>query len=502
MVSNVCRPTHRIALRVPVLVLVLAATAIPVELRPLARATLGLGIQASDVVANIAGYVPVGIVLGDMGVVRAVIAAALISTFAEASQFGMMHRDPSVIDVVANVIGAILGTVVSMRRRIRSPEFRLDKWKAAVAATLAFALVLGVWASSGDALNGRGSTSPGTLEAHWQFDETGGRFALDSSGHALHGKFRNHPRRVDGVMGGAVRLDGAKDYVDFGHSTALRLVGSMTISAWINSSSFPVDDAAIVSQLGGFGYQLDTTVDHGLHTIGFKLTNACGDLMARYGATPLVVGRWYYVAGVYDAEAQTLDVYLNGELDNGFLLGSVTGTQHSSRSAVYVGRRSDSEGFEFAGSIDDVRIYSFVLTNTEIAAGMRGRVIDGLAAQRAAERRVKGRRPAGHSRDPDAACAVLSDPEDARTPGAAAALGVLAAAAVLGLWPSAGLLFCLIISCAAGLLLVHATASTLPPFSLWVMLLVTLAGGASVAFSVRRHRDPDLCSPWWSSRSE
>lgn len=493
MVSNVYRPADRIALRVPVIMLVLAATAIPVELRPLGRATLGLSIQASDVVANIAGFVPVGIVLGRLGLLRAVIAAALISTFAETSQFVMMHRDPSAIDVASNVIGAILGTVVSTRWRIRSPELRINKWKAVVAAALAFVLVLGVWASSGDVLNGRGATSPGTLEAYWKFDESRGRVALDSSGHELHGNFSNQPRRVAGVMGGAVTLDGAKDYIDFGHSTALRFVGSMTISAWINSSSFPVDDAAIVSQLhSGFGYQLDTTVDRGLRTIGFKLTNGCGDLMARYGATPLVVGTWYHMAGVYDAQAQTLDVYLNGELDNGFLLGSVTGTQHSSRSAVYVGRRSDLEGFEFAGSIDDVRIYSFALTNTEIAADMRGRVIDGLAAQRATGRGVNNSRRAGHPRDLDAPCAVLSEPEDARMiPGAAAAFGVLVAVACVGLWPSAGLLLCLVISFAAGLLLVPATASTLPPFSLWMMPLVSLAGGASVAVSVRRRNDPD-----------
>jgi hypothetical protein len=31
------------------------------------------------------------------------------------------------------------------------------------------------------------------------------------------------------------------------------------------------------------------------------------------------------VAGVYDAEARTLDVYLNEKLDDGFLLGSGDG---------------------------------------------------------------------------------------------------------------------------------------------------------------------------------
>ena len=68
-----------------------------------------------------------------------------------------------------------------------------------------------------------------------------------------------------------------------------------------------------------------------LRTIGFKLGNSCGTTMARYGTTPLALNTWYYVAGVYNAEAKTMDVYLNGKLDNGFLLGPVEGMQKSSR---------------------------------------------------------------------------------------------------------------------------------------------------------------------------
>ena len=256
-------------------------------------------------------------------------------------------------------------------------------------------------ATPSGAINARGATSPGTLEAYWKLDESRGRVALDSSGHGLHGQFSNEPTRVAGAQGGAVILDGATDYIDFGHPPALRLVGSMTISAWINSTSFPIDDAAIVSHHNhsGLGYQLDTTVDRGLRTIGFKLADACGRLMARYGATPLVANRWYHVAGVYDAEAQTLNVYLDGELDNGFLLGSVTSRQRSSRAAVYVGRRSDLKGFEFAGSINDVRIYSHALTKAEIASDMHGTSIDGPAAQHATGRGVDSSRASGHPED-------------------------------------------------------------------------------------------------------
>jgi Concanavalin A-like lectin/glucanases superfamily len=192
------------------------------------------------------------------------------------------------------------------------------------------------------------------------------------------------------------------------------------------------------------------------------------------------------VTGVYNAEAQTLDVYMNGKLDNGFLLGAVTGTQRSSREAVYVGRRSSHKGFEFAGSIDDVRIYSRALTQAEIAADMRGTGSDVVAIQYTAEKRIHSGRRAEHSRQSDAQCTELSDLEDARIPGAAAVLGVLVAIACIGFQPAGTPLTCLVASFATGLLFIPATASTLPLLSRWLMPVISLAGGASVAVSVRR----------------
>jgi Concanavalin A-like lectin/glucanases superfamily/VanZ like family len=481
-----------ISWRAPVITLVLAATAIPVELRPLAGVTVDLGlsgVDVSDVLLNVAGYLPVGIVLAEFGLAQAIIAAALLSMFAESSQLVMMHRDPSVIDVTANILGATLGAVISRHWRISSPALRVNRLRALVAAASALVLFFGMWATSGRTPNPRGVTAPGTLEAHWKFDESSGRRVIDSSGHGLNGTLEGRPKRVTGIMGDAIMFDGKRDCIYFGHSSALRLVGSMTISAWINSSSFPVDDAAIVSSLGSIGYQLDTTVDRGPRTIGFKLSNACDELMARYGATPLVVDTWYHVAGVYNAEAKTLDVYLNGGLDNGFLLGSVSSTQRSSREAVYVGRRSDSSGFEFAGSIGDVRIYSVALTKSQILAAMRGADIDVSAPRPTADWAGESPRRADRPLDVNNRCAVVSDPEDKYIPAAAGTLGALVAFACAGLWPSARRLPCMVISSAAGLLLLAATPPHLPSFNLWLIPLTSFAGGASVAVSLSRRNE-------------
>jgi Concanavalin A-like lectin/glucanases superfamily/VanZ like family len=464
--------------------MVLAATAIPVELRWPTYTASGFHGSTSlvfDALANILGYVPVGIVLSDLGPFRAVTTAIVLSIFAETAQLVMVHRDPSTVDVLANSVGAILGVAIACRWKIPLPTLTVCQGKSQIAALLAVLIVVGLWARPDDAPSPSGVTSPGRLEAYWKLDEISGRVVEDLSGAGLGGKFGNEPNRVDTVTGRVVLFDGAKDYVDFGTPTSLRLAGSMTVSAWIRSTSYPIDDAAIVSSYGGSsGYQLDTTIDTGPRTIGFKVANECGQLAARYGATPLLTDTWYHVSGVYDSGARTLDVFLNGELDNGSLSGSVTGAQHSSRSNVYIGKGSDWGGYEFAGFIRDVRIYSRALKAAEIVSDMRGKTTDVPVPEREAGEKTDRQ---GTVRRHDLSHARCALDEDKHFPIAAAAVGLLVAVAVAGLWPYSGELLWLVSSLVVGVLL---PTSTLPAINLWLVPLTSLAGGASVAVSIRR----------------
>lgn len=216
------------------------------------------------------------------------------------------------------------------------------------------------------------AADPLGITAGYAFDETSGTTAADASGHGITGTLTNGPTFTAGKYGNAVTLDGVNDFVNLGNPAALQLTGSMTVSAWVYVNSFPSDDAAVISKrtAGEIGYQLDITKDTGPRTIGFKLTNSSGGEMFRYGATTLQLNTWYHIAGVYNAANQTLDVYLNGALDDGQLVGSVTSSQQNSTANVNIGRRSSNTGFEFAGRIDDVRIADHALTQTQIQTDM------------------------------------------------------------------------------------------------------------------------------------
>ena len=491
MVWKSNRRTRAIQLLAPVLLLVFAATLTPVELRPLGHFRVSFDFGALDAILNVGMYFAVGIVLGELGLWRAVLLGALLSAFAETCQLAMLYRVTSAIDFSTNVLGTILGAAVSVRWGIRSPDFRMDRWSAAAAAAAALAAGLIVYDIAGPMPNERGVRSPGILEASWKLDDASGQVALDSSGHGINGRFMNEPSHANGAMGSGAELDGRTDYIDFGRSRAFRLSGSMTISAWINSSSFPTDDAAIVSHyFGASGYQLDTTVDRGPRTVGFKLTNTCRQGMIRYGATPLLLHSWYHVAGVYNAEKRTLDVYLNGQLDNGEMAGHVTDGQRSSRSPLFVGRRSDFSGFEFAGMIRDVRIYSFALTGTEVQTVMSGGTIANESALPGTGNSASGTESTGESDCPALEHTRFSESGDDKLPAAVGVMGVLIAVAVAGFWPYAGPLPCILASLAGGLLLLPAIAPNLPSFNLWTIPLLSMAGGASVAISLKREDAP------------
>jgi hypothetical protein len=85
----------------------------------------------------------------------------------------------------------------------------------------------------------------------------------------------------------------------------------------------------------------------------------------------LTTNTWYHVAGVYDAAAQTLSIYVNGVLDNGVLSGTVPAAQSDATVNVNIAQRTGMPGtFNFRGRIDEVHIFNRALAGSEIQNDM------------------------------------------------------------------------------------------------------------------------------------
>ena len=66
----------------------------------------------------------------------------------------------------------------------------------------------------------------------------------------------------------------------------------------------------------------ETSPDTGVRTFGIAISPNGSSNTQRYSKTVLALNTWYHVAGVYNASAKTLDIYVNGVLDDGVLKGN------------------------------------------------------------------------------------------------------------------------------------------------------------------------------------
>src|SRR5258708_32656614 len=69
-----------------------------------------------------------------------------------------------------------------------------------------------------------------------------------------------------------------------------------------------------------------------------------------------------------------MTVYVNGVPNNGTLSRTVTGGQRTSTRDVFIGQRADSSGYNFNGTIDEVRIDDRAVSEAEIEADMKAAI--------------------------------------------------------------------------------------------------------------------------------
>ena len=201
----------------------------------------------------------------------------------------------------------------------------------------------------------------------WKFDEGTGTSAADSAG-GNTGTLQSGAVWATGQIGPfAVSLPGnSTGYVDV-PAAVIDTTQSYTAMAWVKLSSVSGYQTILSidgTQVSGFFLQKRTD------TGGFALTalssDSTGGTTSHAAGGSVSAGQWYHVAGVYDATAHTLSLYVNARAaaDGAFTAAwKATGHTEIGR-GLYGGSKTDFVN----GQIDDARLYNAAPVGRQISA--------------------------------------------------------------------------------------------------------------------------------------
>lgn len=202
---------------------------------------------------------------------------------------------------------------------------------------------------------------PSSLLAHWRFDEGAGTVAADSSGTGNPGTLVNGASWTSGAVGAsALRLDRALGQrVVVNDSPSLSLGNQdFTIAAWAYVSSDFGTSAIVSKDDGATGYSLQLL--DGL--AAFRVRNSGQECLVRASSFgPIPLDTWVHVAAWYDSAAKMIQISVDNRPAESRSCSAGTA---DTPVALTIGQYGSGNYWD--GFIDDVRVYSRILSAAEL----------------------------------------------------------------------------------------------------------------------------------------
>ncbi len=204
------------------------------------------------------------------------------------------------------------------------------------------------------------------LVGWWKFDEGTGSTAEDSSASNNDGYFTgtpNDPTWVAGMTGDpcgyALGFDGQDDMVILSNPLPI-FSSSFTVSMWVKAPSNASGRVGII--LGDYATTNAISVNFELHDDG-QIRFYWNGNPNEYGSIDLRDDSWHLVTFVRDKDAEKVYGYIDDAVDIDY-----SGTIDDKTATVphRIGRDLRTGDTAFEGLIDDVRIYNYALSYTEI----------------------------------------------------------------------------------------------------------------------------------------
>jgi len=206
------------------------------------------------------------------------------------------------------------------------------------------------------------------LVGNWKFDEAAGTTAIDFSGYGNDGTWvgSSPAHYVIGRSGTTAAIfNGTDDYIKIDSSPLLN-ANSLTIALWIKSAEITGHNYIVEKgSPSQYGISLDQGHNNGELDILLDADQTCGGSNKTYDAdTILTTDTWYFVAFTFDDAANTVKIYVNGNLDSTY---TYNGCVPMNSGDFLIGRSvGNNQGYEYGGLMDDFRFYNRALSAQEI----------------------------------------------------------------------------------------------------------------------------------------
>ena len=205
------------------------------------------------------------------------------------------------------------------------------------------------------------------LVGYWPMDEGSGSSTVDASGNGNTGKWNGSTTNGTYYAGGKVgsyagNFDGSSTWIGVGTSTPLNLTTNYTLSGWVSPTAANLSQNEDIigksnNSVTGSQYVLRLNGPQ----VEFVISNGTSYLSPEGGTVS--ANTWSFVSGTFDGT--NMRVYLNAKL---VATGTFTGTPSTFSGQTIIGANPGNGADWVSGSIDDVRVYSRVLSPAEIMA--------------------------------------------------------------------------------------------------------------------------------------
>jgi hypothetical protein len=218
---------------------------------------------------------------------------------------------------------------------------------------------------------------PGGVIGQWQFDESTGTTAADSSGKSntafltcVSALCASTPTFISGPagLGAAASFSGlANSFVRVPDASTYAFTGSMSVSAWVNPSSlFQPNGAGLVvrgsATVENFALDVSSSWYRFIPKPGFIALST----------KTIAVGTWIHLIGVYDSSVGSATLYVNGRPASTVL--TVPARTAANHDITIGNRQSGATTYDrgFLGGIDAVRLQNRAMNAAEALAEFEG----------------------------------------------------------------------------------------------------------------------------------